>query len=340
MIESWLLLAIAEGCLMGIMKLFHGLVGNISPTIYHVAFATLAVGIVQAAAGFAGARIKGEKLLIHRYNLAGFIVFGLFVEIATLFSFLAFQYGARADMGTNTFIVSVLIIVPAAAIARFAFREDVGMRQGAGGLIAILGGAILLSPSALAGESRIWVWWSLITMLAACGSIATAKTLSRLARAGVIPRMSISGNIFVLQFWGGLAMSICSLGILLVSPAGRDLVEDLWESPPWLVFGYAGVVAAANMGWWSCRQISFQNNAPYFFRVLPWAVCFLGTATMSGVIVFHDPLPMIKILGLILFLPAIFVHEGGWRYCHLHGLVRFFHSPMFLFFRKMAGKWG
>ncbi|GEM_PF-1387138 len=324
--DTWLWLTISEGCLLGTMKIFHGLVGNLSPTLCHVAFATALVGFLQMAIGFLGARVRNEKVLIHRYNIAGFLVFGLFGFFATLFSFLAFRYGARADMGTNTFIVSILIIAPAALIGRFAFHEDIQWRQCFGGLIAVLGGAILLSPAALAGGFPVWVWWSLVTMLAASGSATTAKTLAYLTKAGKIVRVSTYANIFVLNFWGGVAVSACSLGILLFSVEGRTVLGYAWHHPPWTVGGYALVVAVTNMGWWSCRQVGFQYGAPYFFRMLPWSACFLGTATFGGVLIFHDPLPATKILGLLLFLPAIFVHEAGWRYCSLAPVAKIFHA--------------
>jgi drug/metabolite transporter (DMT)-like permease len=317
MFACWMLLTILEGVLMGVAKLFHGLVGSVSPTMPHVTFAVALVGAAQTIIGCGAALLKGERLLLHKGHVIGFCVFGLLAQIATLFAFLAFRTGARADMGTHTFLVNVPIIVPAAIIGHVVFKERLQVRHLAGGLLALLGCGILLAPSLRFGSVPEWAWWSLITMLAATGTATTAKTLSHLAQVGKIPQLNTFANIFALQFWGGIAMSLFSVALLVGSADGREVVHRAVTDAPWLwmIVTYASVVAVTNMGWWSCRQLSFQHGAPLCFRLLPWLACSLSTATLAGVVVFHDPLPWQKVCGLLLFVPAIFVSEGGWQYC-------------------------
>jgi hypothetical protein len=62
--------------------------------------------------------------------------------------------------------------------------------------------------------------------------------------------------------------------------------------------------------------------------MLPWLACYLGTATLAGVVVFHDPLPWQKVFGLLFFVPAIFVYEGGWQYCSFEGFRGFRKKPI------------
>jgi drug/metabolite transporter (DMT)-like permease len=311
--QLWFGLTILEGVLMGIAKLFHGLVGSQSPTMHHVVFAVAIVGAVQALVGFGGAVVVRERLFrVHGAYILGFTVFGLLALVATLFAFLAFRTGARADMATNTFIVSVLAIVPAAVIGRFGFKEHIGWNQLAGGLLAIAGGALLLSPSLTGGTIPVWVWWSCITMLGATGTHTAAKLLSRFVQRNKVPKISMTANIFVLQFWGGITMAGCALFLLAID--GATLLWDPWRVPK--LWTYAACVALTNLGWWSCRQISFQHGAPLYFRMLPWLGCYLGTATLSGMVVFHETLPLTKSIGLLVFLPAIVLYQRElWGYC-------------------------
>jgi hypothetical protein len=107
-------------------------------------------------------------------------------------------------------------------------------------------------------------------------------------------------------------MALFSLFLLFLD--GAPILYAPWS--PSKLWVYAACVALTNIGWWSCRQLSFQKGAPLYFRMLPWLGCYLGTATLSGIVFFHETVPLTKLIGLLLFIPAIVVYQRElWGYC-------------------------
>ena len=303
---GWLPWAVGEGAFMGLAKFGHGWVGGVSPSILHIIFAAGLVGLVQMVVGYVALAHRGKAVLTRGWYLAGSLGFGFCALVATVCAFAAFQSGARADMGANTFIVSALAIVPAAFLGYWLFGERIGGKQAIGLFVALAGAALVTAPALNPGNSPVWILWSLGTMLCAATTRTIAKAMAVYGAKRNLPKL----EHWAMLFWGGAAMAGLSLPIAAFK---WDVVEDAFSTSLWWL---ALVVAVCNLVWWSCRLRAFQELAPLCFKELPSVCAYLMVATLGGVVMFGDALPLSKVLGLLLFIPAFFAaQEDLWDYC-------------------------
>ena len=314
------LLPFIEGSTMGIQKIFHGLAGSMFASFEEGVLAVFIVAALQIVIG-SGAILstklakKEETLFVPLGHIFWFLIFGVFAEIATIYAFLAFSTGAPADMTTITFIVSVLTI-PCMALIGLCFKEKILPRQAAGSLIAVIAGILLLWPSSLLnGEMPLWIRYSFYTLAGAVGTATTSRMLGQRVKDGKLTRLSTFANIFVLQFWGGLTMFIISLGILLVFPHGREVLQETWTNPTPLLFVYSAIVTLNQAVWWSCRQLIFQyKGVTMLYRALPWLFCYLGIAMIGGIFRFGNAWSLSKGFGFGCIILGLFISEGWWNH--------------------------
>lgn len=309
---EWVNWALLEGVFMGFAKFGHGMVGSMSPTLFHVLFATAFVGIVQTMFGYIVLKARGVKLEEYRgpYRVNA-LVFGVCALAATICAFAAFRMGSRADMAANTFISSTLAIAPLAVLGRILFQERLGTKQWIGIGVAISGVYVTLVPSFGGDGIPVWVWWSAGTMIFSAATETVSRWQAQWERNNRKPKL----DPLVLQFWGGLGMAVPALlafifgGWFFEAP---EVIADILTSALLLI--YALAVAGCNIAWWWFRLRAFQKEAPLCFKKFPSVFAYLVVATAGGILLFHDPLSWTK-LGIFLFAPAFLLgQKGAWEY--------------------------
>jgi len=320
---EWLIPGLAEGFFMAVVKLFgHAGMGKFVPTIPHVLFAVGLVGLMQTSVAlavlFAHRRRKPD---VHIRTHSGYIVrslgFGAYALFATICAFAAFQNGARADVGANTFIVAVLPIFTTALwgvigsrvglIASRNERLDAYQLCGLG--VALIGSLLVTMPALRPGNSPIWIVYSLGTMLGATATRLEAQDIRAWGKRSRLPEL----NPWVMQFWGGAVLALAlPLSLLWI---------DLGGVPSQLVLlgflGAAVVTAGGQAIWWTCRLYAVpKDGTPLCIKELGAGTLYLATATFGGALFAGDALPPAKLFGLALFIPAFFLaQEQAREYC-------------------------
>ena len=299
---EWIAWAVGEGFFMGLMKFGQGFVGGQSPTLWHVILATGIVGMIQMTTGFGVVAAKKKEFHVNEKYLMGSLGLGLAMSGATFCAFAALRAGA--DMGANTFIGNALVIIPAAFIGRWSFRERVGARQWIGVALGLAGAVFVTVPALGAGGGYAWIAWSLGTLFCATLMRVIQKYLAKLGNAGLPPLHP--GQML---FWGGVSMTLCMpLGFI-----GEGVLYAVSASPLLL---FAAGVALCNSAWWWCRLRAFQEQAPLAIKDLPSMPVYLATASVAGTLWFGDAMGIMKIVGLLMFFPAFFLaQEDAWGYC-------------------------
>jgi drug/metabolite transporter (DMT)-like permease len=316
---EWLIPGLAEGFFMGIVKLFgHAGMGRFVPTIADVLFAVGLVGLMQASLALAillARRRSNPDLCIveHGGYVVRSIMFGAYALFATICAFAAFQNGARADVGANTFIVAVLPIFATAIFGAVISRKESLDRSQLCGLgIALVGSLLVTMPALRPGNSWVWILYSLGTMLGATATRLEAQDIVAWGKHNGLPKL----DPWVMQLWGGAVLAL-ALPLSLPWIDFHGLTLQLAVIAFW---GAAIVTAGGQAIWWTCRLYAVpKDGTPLCIKELGAGTLYLATATFGGVLFAGDALPPAKIVGFALFFPAFFLAQGQAReYCRKH----------------------
>ncbi|MDP3735361.1 MAG: hypothetical protein Q8R39_02960 [bacterium] len=313
---EWLMPGLAEGFFMAIVKLFgHAEMGRFVPTIPDVLFATGLVGLMQTSLALAVLLARRRRnpdvhIMTHDGYIARSIIFGAYALFATICAFAAFQNGARADVGANTFIVAVLPIFATAIYGAVISRKERLDRYQLCGLgIALIGALLVTMPALRPGNSPLWIAYSFGTMLGATATRLAAQDIRAWGKLSKLPEL----NPWVMQLWGGAVLALAlPLSLLWI---------DLRGIPPQLIvlgfLGAAMVTAGGQAIWWTCRLYAVpKDGTPLCIKELGAGTLYLATATFGGALFAGDALPPAKLFGLALFLPAFFLAQKQAReYC-------------------------
>ena len=314
---QWLLPGLGEGFFMAIVKLFgHVEMGKFAPTIPDVLLATGLVGLMQTILALAVllARQRSNpdvRIVAHRGYIVRSIMFGGCALFATICAFAAFQNGARADVGANTFIVAVLPIFATAlwGITMRSGDERLDTNQLCGLGIALVGALLVTTPALRPGNSPTWIAYSFGTMLGATATRLVAQEIKKYGK-----RLGLADlDSWTMQFWGGGVLA-CGLPISLV------WIDLSGTAPLWSFAGFwqAAVVTAGGQAlWWTFRLYAVPNDGtPLCIKELAAGTLYLTTASVGGYLFAGDALPLSKIFGLALFFPAFFFTQKQARgYC-------------------------
>jgi drug/metabolite transporter (DMT)-like permease len=283
--EKWTIWAILEGVSKTASKVLQKYTGVASSHWGDTFLATAVIGIVQLISGLIVSKTKRINLITDRYTIIGCSLFGLNAVLITVLGFAVFLYGG--DMGVSTFIVS-LAIIPGAIFDQSIFNHKVSKLEWLGIFIAVLGGITVLQIKSFDTilNFPLWVWMSFgMTILSALGQVITQKINK------VDP--------FVKNFWGGLVTCV-----LCIPVAYFMLSNDIF-SPTRLKLVYvSAIMGLIIVGMWSFNLLSYKSGASIALKKLVMFGVYLSTAMFAGVIFFHEPLTIGKIIGVILYIVA------------------------------------
>jgi len=301
---EWILWALNEGFFMALMKIGQGIVGRQSPTLWHIILATGITGAVMMIAGFLIVIRQRKPVYVPDGYLMGSLASGLVMFGATFCAFAALRAGA--DMGANTFVGNALVILPTTFIGRWSFSERVGVRQWMGVALGLAGAVCVTVPALGKGGEHVWIAWSLGTLAFATLMRVIPKQIAKWGDARALPPLHPGQMLF----WGGASMMLC---MLLGFAGGEDVRRDVLA--PTLI-GIIIAVGLCNVVWWWSRLRAFQARAPIAIKDLPSLPIYLATASVAGTLFFGDEMGVIKVIGLLMFLPAFFLaEEQAWPHC-------------------------
>ncbi len=281
-------------------KFFGGYIKNVfgANLISGIFFVYLVIGFIQMIGGLFLAKRKSKKLFFSLDKIRGSIVFGIVASAMSFLSIYTFTFPG-ADIAVATFLVT-LSIIPSRLIDRFIFKESLLLRQYIGLLFYLIIAYIFLKdfmdPKALLGMPP-WAWTSL-----GAGLLLSINNL--------IVRKLGKTDAFVHNFWVGLTTLIISI-IIITLFKGWGLTS-LVEIKFWIVFAFMGLVVLFMI---FSKVLAFQAGATLTFEIFVQQSTLLILATIFGVIFFHEPFTIGKMIGIPGFFVAfILANQEMWEY--------------------------
>jgi len=203
--HNWIKWPLLEGFSKSATKILQKIIGAASTSPAQAMLATMVIGLVQVASGLVAGKLFRKKLIASGKDILGAFFYGVLFGTATILTFVIFLLGGQ--VGVNTFIIT-LAIVPGLLIDWFYFDRKIASRQWLGIVVAIIAGYAILDFPKTAEVARfpLWVWLSFIVMLLLAINQGITQKLKNI-------------NPVILNFWGGLAMTVLSFaGLVIFGP--------------------------------------------------------------------------------------------------------------------------
>ncbi len=293
----WIRWTMLEAITRVFNKIFSKKVGVLSSTFDQSLVATMIIGVIQTVVGGTVVIAKRQSLIKNRVFVLGSCLFGVNAFLCTVLPFYIFTLGG--DMGINAFIITMSII-PGAFIDRIFFNHRGDRYQWFGILLFVFAGWSILGFPSLGYFIKLplWIYLSFITMIL----VAINQGITQKIR-DVDP--------FVKNFWGGFITLF--LGVIWLMARGSLKVLTDFSLTNQRIYGVAVVMGLIVVIAWSLNLMSYKGGAYIVLKKYIMDSFQLIMIMVSGVVIFHEPMTIGKIIGVCVFILAFPLMDGGIR---------------------------
>lgn len=269
-------------------------IGAASAGVAAISLVIWASGFVQFLVGWG--MIQKEKKTIRRptyFEIMGALAFGFGAVAANYFAFVAFLEGGEVIVVT---FIGTLSIIPGAFADRCIFKKRLGIQDVVGIIIGIAAGWFVLGCPSLSAAMRfpLWVWLSFGLALALAFNQAITQAIKDI-------------HPYYKNYWGGLGVAMLGLPVFGFS-LGFEKVRPDAGLTPFLLGGVA--IGVITFFMWAFNLFAYQDGAYISLKKLVMNASYMAMIFVCGVVLFHEDIAFLKLVGFGLYVAAITLMDG------------------------------